>query len=71
MRISFGTCDSGRMAQTVCVIVSGSDKAWLEAIISGRNRPQKRVERAQVQPLKFADERERSGKDSRDPMRVE
>jgi transposase len=36
------------MAQTVCVIVSASDRARLEAIASDRNRPQKHVERARV-----------------------
>jgi transposase len=36
------------MAQTVCVIVSASDRAGLEAIASDRNRPQKHVERARV-----------------------
>jgi transposase len=36
------------MAQTVCVIVSGSDRERLEAIASGRNRPQKHVQRARV-----------------------
>ena len=36
------------MAQTVCVIVSPSDRARLEAIASDRNRPQKHVERARV-----------------------
>jgi transposase len=36
------------MAQTVCVIVSASDRARLEVIASDRNRPQKHVERARV-----------------------
>ena len=36
------------MAQTVCVIVSPSDKARLEAIASDRNRPQKHAARARV-----------------------
>jgi transposase len=36
------------MAQTVCVIVSPSDRAVLEAIASDRNRPQKHAERAGV-----------------------
>ncbi len=36
------------MAQTVCVIVSASDKERLEAIVADRNRPQKHVERARV-----------------------
>src|SRR5450755_3253174 len=36
------------MAQTICVIVSASDKERLEAIIADRNRPQKHVERARV-----------------------
>jgi transposase len=36
------------MAQTVCVIVSPTDRARLEAITSDRNRPQKHVERARV-----------------------
>jgi transposase len=37
-----------RMAQTVCVIVSPSDRSCLEAIASDRNRPQKHAERASV-----------------------
>src|SRR5487761_158279 len=36
------------MAQTVCVMVSASEKERLEAIVADRNRPQKHVERAQV-----------------------
>ncbi len=36
------------MAQTVCVIVSSSDRQLLEAIVADRNRPRKHVERAQV-----------------------
>ena len=36
------------MAQTVCVVLSPSDRQTLEAIIADRNRPQKHVERAQV-----------------------
>ena len=36
------------MAQTVCVIVSASDKERLEAIVADRNRPQKHIERARV-----------------------
>ena len=36
------------MAQTVCVIVSASDRERLEAIASDRNRPQKHAERARV-----------------------
>jgi hypothetical protein len=36
------------MAQTVCVIVSPSDRSCLEAIASDRNRPQKHAERASV-----------------------
>ena len=36
------------MAQTICVIVSASDKERLEAIVADRNRPQKHVERARV-----------------------
>ena len=36
------------MAQTVCVIVSASDRDRLEAIASDRNRPQKHAERARV-----------------------
>jgi transposase len=36
------------MAQTVCVIVSASDKKRLEAIVADRNRPQKHVDRARV-----------------------
>jgi len=36
------------MAQTVCVVVNGSEKARLEAIVADRNRLQKHVERARV-----------------------
>ncbi len=36
------------MAQTVCVIVSGSDRERLEVIALGRNQRQKHVERARV-----------------------
>jgi transposase len=36
------------MAQTVCVMVSASDRARLEAIASDRNRPQKHAGRAHV-----------------------
>jgi transposase len=36
------------MAQTVCVIVSVSDRERLEAIVGDRNRPQKHAERARV-----------------------
>ena len=36
------------MTQTVCVIVSASDRGRLEAIASDRNRPQKHAERARV-----------------------
>ncbi len=34
------------MAQTVCVMISSSEKAQLEAIVADRNRRQKHVERA-------------------------
>ena len=36
------------MAQTVCVILSMSDRQMLEAIVAERNRPHKHVERARV-----------------------
>ena len=36
------------MAQTVCVIVSGSDRQRLEAVVADRNQLRKHVERAQV-----------------------
>ncbi len=36
------------MAQTVCVVVSASDRHRLEAIIADRNRPRKHVERALI-----------------------
>jgi transposase len=36
------------MAQTVCVIVSASDRKQLEAIAADRNRHRKHVERARV-----------------------
>ena len=41
-------CESCRMAQTVRVIVSPSDKARLEAIASDRSRPQKHAARARI-----------------------
>src|SRR5437868_13521712 len=36
------------MAQTVCVLVSTSDRRRLEAITSDRNRQRKHIERAEV-----------------------
>ncbi len=36
------------MAQTVCLILSSSDRQMLEAIVADRNRAQKHVERARV-----------------------
>jgi transposase len=36
------------MAQTVCVVLSCSDRQRLEAIVADRNRPQKHVERARI-----------------------
>jgi transposase len=36
------------MAQTVCVIVSRSDRARLEAVTADRNRQRKHIERAEV-----------------------
>jgi transposase len=36
------------MAQTVCVVLSGLDKARLETIVADRNQQQKHVERARV-----------------------
>src|SRR5215467_2725697 len=42
------TCASVRMAQTVCVLLSTSDRKRLEAIASDRNLPRKHVERAQI-----------------------
>ena len=41
-------CESGRMAQTVCIILSSLDRQMLEAIVADRNRPRKHVERAAV-----------------------
>jgi hypothetical protein len=69
------------MAQTVCLIVSMSDRARLETIASDPNRPQKHAERARVVPASIADDpvqriwdahklqphRVRSFKRSRDP----
>jgi len=43
-----GSCDPGRMAQTVCVILSSLVRQMLEAIVADRNRPQKHVDRARV-----------------------
>jgi transposase len=36
------------MAQTVCILLSASDRLRLEAVVADRNRPQKHVERARV-----------------------
>ncbi len=36
------------MAQTVCVIVSASDRRQLEAVVADRNRLRKHIERAEV-----------------------
>jgi hypothetical protein len=36
------------MAQTVCVVLSGSDKARLETIVADRNQQQKDVERTRA-----------------------
>jgi transposase len=36
------------MAQTVCVIVSASDRERLEAVVADRNRQRKHIERAKV-----------------------
>lgn len=41
-------CESGRMAQTACVIVSADDRARLEAIVVDRNRALKHVQRARI-----------------------
>ena len=41
-------CESGRMAQAVCVIVNPEDVARLEAIVADRNRPLKHVQRARI-----------------------
>src|SRR5918999_5063139 len=39
---------TGRMAQDVCPIVSGDDRARLEALVADRNRAQKHVLRARI-----------------------
>src|ERR671912_135642 len=39
---------AGRMAQDVCPIVFGEDRARLEAIVADRNRAQKHVLRARI-----------------------
>jgi hypothetical protein len=44
-------CDAGRMAQIVCPLVSAEDRARLEAIVADRNRAQKHVVRAKLNPL--------------------
>ena len=41
-------CNSGVMAQTVCVIVSTEDRARLAAIIGDRSRPLKHIQRARI-----------------------
>src|SRR5216683_3312915 len=41
-------CYTGRMAQTVCVIVSAVDRERLEAIVADRNQRQKYMERARI-----------------------
>jgi hypothetical protein len=44
------------MAQTICVIVSASDRKRLEAIAADRNRPQKHAERARAVLASAADD---------------
>ena len=39
---------AGRMAQDVCPLVSGEDRARLEAIVADRNRAHKHVLRARI-----------------------
>jgi hypothetical protein len=39
---------TGRMAQDVCPVVSGDDRARLEALVADRNRPHKHVLRARI-----------------------
>jgi Homeodomain-like domain len=41
-------CHPGRMAQDVCPVISGEDRARLEAIIADRNRAHKHVLRARI-----------------------
>ena len=41
-------CDTNRMSQNVCPLVSAEDRVRLEAIIADRNRTQKHVARAQI-----------------------
>lgn len=41
-------CESGRMAQTVCIILRTTGRAQLAAIAADRNCQQKHIERAQV-----------------------
>ena len=41
-------CESAGIAPTVSVIVSASDRKLLEAVVSGRNRQRKHIERAEV-----------------------
>jgi transposase len=41
-------CDSGGMAQTVCVILGADERARLAAIIGDRSRPLKHVQRARI-----------------------
>src|SRR5205823_1149141 len=42
------TCESARMGQTVCVLLSASDRKRLEALAFDRKLPSKHVERAEV-----------------------
>ena len=41
-------CDTIRMSQNVCPLISAEDRVRLEAIIADRNRPQKHVARARI-----------------------
>src|SRR5690349_4361758 len=41
-------CESGCMAQTVCILLRSADRDRLLAVTSDRNRPRKHVERAQI-----------------------
>ena len=41
-------CDSGRMAQDLCVLVGVEDRERLAVVIGDRNRPHKHVQRARI-----------------------
>ena len=48
IHIGDGMCDTIRLSQLYCPLVSAEERVRLEAIIATRNRPQKHVTRARI-----------------------